>query len=201
MERKKRDVAHFSKKNLRAFLQKANEVTHQKDFGVRLIITLKLIKGSVLFLAGIAALALLGENLGNVVRQIAEIVHVDPNGKYAEWLAAKAAGVDQQTLAIVGVGSFFYSGVMFLEAIGLHYRYTWAATLTIVATSLLIPVEIYHVIEHISFMKFLILCINVGMVLYLYSHRSLFHPTKLEQKIREKFQQKRAEHRRRIVDS
>jgi uncharacterized membrane protein (DUF2068 family) len=183
-------VAGSRRLKLRSLVDVIRAETHREDFGVRVIITLKIVKGAALILAGIAALSLLGEDLAALVRGAAEALHVDPDGAYAEWLISKVSGVTPRTLALIGAGSFFYSVVMFVEAYGLHYRLTWAAVLTIAASSLGIPVEIYELIKHASLGKVLALVINSVVVFYLYRHRSLFHPTKLGKKLSEKLRRR-----------
>jgi uncharacterized membrane protein (DUF2068 family) len=46
---------------------------------------------------------------------------------------------------------------------------TWAAYLTVVSTSLLLPLELYEVIERVSMLRVGVLLLNLIIVLYLVS--------------------------------
>ena len=42
---------------------------------------------------------------------------------------------------------------MVVEGVGLWLEFSWAAYLTVVSTSLLIPVEVYETVDHVSFVR------------------------------------------------
>jgi uncharacterized membrane protein (DUF2068 family) len=54
-----------------------------------------------------------------------------------------------------------------VEGVGLALGERWAEWLTVVATGLLIPIEIYEVLFHFSVLKLLVLIGNVLIVAYL----------------------------------
>jgi uncharacterized membrane protein (DUF2068 family) len=54
-----------------------------------------------------------------------------------------------------------------IEGIGLWHQSRWAEYLTIVATSLLIPLEIYEVTRRVTVPRVTALIVNVGAVIYL----------------------------------
>lgn len=58
---------------------------------------------------------------------------------------------------------------MLAEGIGLWLEFTWAAYLTVVSTSLLLPFELYEVIEQLSMLRVGVLLLNLVIVLYLVS--------------------------------
>jgi uncharacterized membrane protein (DUF2068 family) len=55
-----------------------------------------------------------------------------------------------------------------VEGVGLLYRKRWAEWLTVVATSLLIPVELYELVRHVSVLKAGGVAVNIVIVVYLY---------------------------------
>lgn len=77
---------------------------------------------------------------------------------------------------VLGIGAFVFAiGVVNnVEAIGLHYRQRWAEWLTVVATGVFIPFELYEVLRSISVLKVVILVINIAIVYYLGKHKELF---------------------------
>lgn len=55
-----------------------------------------------------------------------------------------------------------------VEGGGLFYRKRWAEWLTVIATSLLIPLEVYELVRHPSLLKAGGVAVNVAIVIYLY---------------------------------
>lgn len=48
-------------------------------------------------------------------------------------------------------------------------EFPWAAYLTVVSMNLLLPFELYEVMEQVSFLRISVLSLNVAIVLYLVS--------------------------------
>jgi len=56
--------------------------------------------------------------------------------------------------------------MLLVEGMGLWLEYTWAAYLTVVSTSLLLPFELYEVIEQVSILRVGVLLLNPVIVRY-----------------------------------
>ena len=67
----------------------------------------------------------------------------------------------------MGIGSFIYSSLLMTEGIGLWLEKRWAEFLTVIATSLLIPLELYEIYEKFTFVRLAILVVNLLIVWYL----------------------------------
>ncbi len=79
---------------------------------------------------------------------------------------------NHQTLLAVGlVGYALLEGT---EGIGLALRRRWAEYLTVIATGLLIPYEVYELLHRATLFKFGALLLNVAVVLYLAWRKRLF---------------------------
>ena len=72
-------------------------------------------------------------------------------------------------MLLAGLVSLGYAGMLLVEGIGLWLEFTWAAYLTVVSTSLLLPFELYEVIEQVSILRVGVLLLNLVIVLYLIS--------------------------------
>jgi uncharacterized membrane protein (DUF2068 family) len=59
--------------------------------------------------------------------------------------------------------------MLLVEGVGLWLEFTWAAYLTVVSTSLLLPFELYEVVEQVSMLRVGVLLLNLVIVLYLIS--------------------------------
>ncbi len=160
----------------------ADRVEHEvarPDFGLRVIIVWKVIKGSLLVALGITALVLRHSDLHQLGIDAVEWLGLDPAGErispYLDHLLAMTPG----WVTGVGIAAIVVAGVMFLEAWGLHRRRSWAEWLTVIVTSSLIPFEIVHLVDHPSLGKVITLVANVAIVVYLLRHRWLFLPSRL----------------------
>lgn len=65
---------------------------------------------------------------------------------------------------ILGAALFAYALLFLVEGVGLWLQRRWAEWLTVIATGLLIPPEIYECIMHPSVTLFLLLAVNVCVV-------------------------------------
>lgn len=75
--------------------------------------------------------------------------------------------------AVAGVVSA-YAVLETVEMVGLWYARRWAEYLTFVATVLLIPVEVYEIVDKVSVLKLITLAINVAIAAYLLWAKRLF---------------------------
>jgi uncharacterized membrane protein (DUF2068 family) len=78
------------------------------------------------------------------------------------------------TLREVGIGLLAYGLLEGVEAIGLWYAKRWAEYLTFLATTILLPLEIYEIIHRRSALKIIGFIINVAVVVYLLFAKRLF---------------------------
>jgi hypothetical protein len=63
--------------------------------------------------------------------------------------------------------ALLYAGVRFIEAYGLWRMKAWAAWLAIVSGAMYLPVEVFELLKHATFLKGSVLLINAGIVGYL----------------------------------
>jgi uncharacterized membrane protein (DUF2068 family) len=70
---------------------------------------------------------------------------------------------------LAGFVSSGYAAMLLVEGVGLWLELSWAAYLTVVSTSLLLPFELYEVIEQVSMLRVGVLLLNLIIVLYLIS--------------------------------
>lgn len=147
---------------------------HRPDFGVRVIIVWKAIKGCLLTLLGVAAILLRHSDLHELATEVVEWLGLDPASPRLAHLLDRLTSMTPSRITLVGIGALVVAGVMFVESWGLHRRRRWAEWLTVIMTGALIPLEIYHLASHPSLGKVLTLIANVAIVIYLLRHRGLF---------------------------
>jgi uncharacterized membrane protein (DUF2068 family) len=70
-------------------------------------------------------------------------------------------------VTLFGLAALGYGVLELVEGVGLWLRQRWAEWLTVIATSLLIPVELYELARKPSMLKAAGLVVNVVIVAYL----------------------------------
>jgi uncharacterized membrane protein (DUF2068 family) len=78
------------------------------------------------------------------------------------------------TLHVVGAAVASYAVLEGVEAIGLWYQQRWAEYLTFIATTALLPLEVYELTRTVSPLKIIALIVNVAVVVYLLRAKRLF---------------------------
>jgi uncharacterized membrane protein (DUF2068 family) len=78
------------------------------------------------------------------------------------------------TLREVGFGLLAYALLEGIEAVGLWYTKRWAEYLTFLATTVLLPLEIYELSKRLSALKIIGFIINIAVVVYLLYAKRLF---------------------------
>ncbi|MFI5224009.1 MAG: DUF2127 domain-containing protein, partial [Nitrospirales bacterium] len=84
-------------------------------------------------------------------------------------LVLKVDALQPHGVLLAALVSLGYAGMLLVEGVGLWLEFTWAAYLTVVSTSLLIPFELYEIVEQVSVLRVGVLLLNLVIVLYLVS--------------------------------
>ncbi|HEX4692249.1 MAG TPA: DUF2127 domain-containing protein [Solirubrobacteraceae bacterium] len=82
--------------------------------------------------------------------------------------------IQQGTLTKVAIAVAVYALIEGVEAVGLWWQKRWAEYLTLVATALLLPLEIYELAHTLSPLKLITFAINLAVVIYLLVAKRLF---------------------------
>jgi uncharacterized membrane protein (DUF2068 family) len=135
--------------------------------GLLLIGALKLLKALALLALGTSLLSLLHRDVAEAARHWLSAFGLDAHARLAEALVAKVAGLDQQTLRRLGLGSLVYATVFTVEGLGLLLGKSWAEYLTTVVTISFLPIEAYEWLARPSALKALVTLLNVVVVIYL----------------------------------
>jgi uncharacterized membrane protein (DUF2068 family) len=86
----------------------------------------------------------------------------------------KLFSLRSSTLHLVGASVLGYAVLEGVEAIGLWWQKRWAEYLTLIATALFLPLEVYEISHKVSALKIVALIVNVAVVLYLLLAKRLF---------------------------
>ena len=132
-----------------------------------LIAAFKLLEALLILVVAVGALKLLHRDVGSVVADWITALRIDPQNEHIHWLLSKLGFLDDRRLKEIGAGSFVYAALRLTEGIGLLFRQRWAEYLVVIATGLLIPLEIHEIFRRVSVPRIAVLAINLAVVWYL----------------------------------
>lgn len=141
---------------------------------LRLIIIEKAFLGCLALALSAGLLSLVNKDMGAVAVQSAAVLNLDADNRFLMLAMDYLTNARVSILIGVSVVGFFYAGLNFVEAYGLAKRYRWAEYLTVIATGMFIPFEIYEVIDQLTPLRLGALVINVLIVVFLARHKELF---------------------------
>ena len=127
---------------------------------LRVIGALKIAKALVLIAAGIGMLSV---GVHTLIGQ----VQTDVGNHYMTKALAKLSSVSPKKLHELGIGCFIYAALFGVEGVGLWMRKVWAEYVTIVITGSFIPLEVYEMVKHGSWVKAVVIVVNIAIVVYL----------------------------------
>ena len=139
--------------------------THQT--GLALIAVFKLVKGALLLLVGLGLLKLMHAEIATLFSRLIEALHLNADSRIIHALILKVDALQPHSVLVVALVSLGYAGMLLLEGVGLWLERSWAAYLTVISTSLLLPFELYEVIDRMSILRVGVLLLNLVIVLYL----------------------------------
>jgi uncharacterized membrane protein (DUF2068 family) len=132
-----------------------------------LIALFKLFKGVSLLIVAIATLRLVHKDIPTVVMHWVDVLRVDPDNRFIHRIIERSFGIHAKQLREISAGTFFYSGILLTEGIGLLMKKHWAEYFTVISTAVFIPLEIYEIIQRFTFVRVGVLIVNVAIVWYL----------------------------------
>jgi len=141
--------------------------TSRRHTGMVAIAVFKLFKGALLLLAGFGLLELMHADMATLFSRVLESLHVNADTRLVHALVLKVDALQPHTVLIAGLVSLGYAALLLAEGIGLWLELSWAAYLTVVSTSALVPFEVYELIERATLPRTILLVVNLVIVLYL----------------------------------
>jgi uncharacterized membrane protein (DUF2068 family) len=141
--------------------------TSSHQTGLAAIAVFKLVKGALLLLVGLGLLKLMHADIATLVSRLIETLHLNADSRIIHALVLKVDALQPHSVLVAGLVSLGYAGMLLLEGIGLWLERSWAAYLTVMSTSLLLPFELSEVMDRVSLLRVGVLALNLVIVLYL----------------------------------
>ncbi|MBX9658427.1 MAG: DUF2127 domain-containing protein [Nitrospiraceae bacterium] len=149
--------------------------TRTHHAGLAAIAVLKMVKGVLLLFLGLGLLKLVHAEIATLFSLLIEALYLNADSWFIHGLVLKVDALQPHGVWIAGVISLGYAGLMLVEGVGLWLEFSWAAYLTVVSTSLLIPVELYEIIDRVTLLRVGALLLNLVIVGYLLSQLKHHH--------------------------
>jgi uncharacterized membrane protein (DUF2068 family) len=141
-------------------------MSHKADL-LEWIVAFKAFKAVALAALGIALLTTRRSDPVDLLVRLAMAVHLPLTSRLVDHVLAFFAQLTVTRQTALAITAFGYSILMGTEGIALYLRKPWARWFTIVATSSLIPVEVYEIARGLHPIRVLVLVANLAIVWYL----------------------------------
>jgi uncharacterized membrane protein (DUF2068 family) len=145
----------------------AKRQSHSRDGALLAIAVFKFIKGAVLLALAFGALSFLHKDVASEVEHWLDQLWIDRDNQFIGTLLTKLQLVHTKELKELSALGAAYAALFLTEGTGLLFRKRWAEWLTIVATSSLMPIEVYELVKQFTTVRLLALLVNAAVVLYL----------------------------------
>lgn len=150
-----------------------NTVPKKRAPTLYVIITAKLIKGSLSLILAIVAYTLSDNDLPAEYRQLLHHLHFNPEHKFWADLATRVGELTEAKVLWVAAGTLVYSLFSLVEGIGMIFRVSWACWLAIGESAFFIPLEVTELMKGTRHPLIVttVLAINIVIVWYLAANR------------------------------
>lgn len=140
-------------------------VSHHK--GLRTIALVEAAKGGIVLVIGFGLLSFLGRDADAFAEHLVSRLHLNPAHHYPHVFIEAMAEVTDSKLWMLASLAALYSLLRFIEAYGLWRQRRWAEWLAALSGAVYVPVEIYEIAHHVSWLKVGALVINLAIVAYM----------------------------------
>jgi uncharacterized membrane protein (DUF2068 family) len=155
-------------------MEKCGALTHKTNPDhsrwLVLIGVLKLFKALLFILLGVGALRLLHKDLVDVLTRLIVDMRFDPENHFVNLVLERVAMINPHRLREISIAIFCYAALDIIEGTGLALEKTWAEYLTLILTASFLPWELFEILRHVTWLKIVLLAVNVLVVIYLIFH-------------------------------
>lgn len=138
------------------------------------IIAFKAVKTIALTAVGVALLTVRHADPVDVLLRLALDVHLPLTSRVLDRLLMLVGDLTVSRETALAITAFAYAILMGSEGVSLYLRKPWSRWFTIIASSSLIPFELYEIARAIRPTRVLVLLANLAIVIYLYRRKDAF---------------------------
>jgi uncharacterized membrane protein (DUF2068 family) len=134
---------------------------------LRVVAAYKLIKALGLIIVAIAAFDLVPSQRVVALADWIMQLPVHQGHPHVVALVDKLLGLGPRKFIAIGTVACIYASVFVVEGWGLWREKRWAEYLTVIVTASLIPLEVWEIFHHFTWLKIFALALNAAIVWYL----------------------------------
>lgn len=134
---------------------------------LRAIAVLEVIKGLAAIIVSLGFLNLTHQNVRYLTALFISNFHLDSDAHYFKMLFDYTDLLNNDDLHTIVLMACGYAAIRFVEGYGLWKNRAWAEWLAAVSGAIYLPLEISHLIKHISIINIAVLSTNTMVVAYM----------------------------------
>jgi uncharacterized membrane protein (DUF2068 family) len=134
---------------------------------LRLIALERMVRGALLLAAGVYLLFHLHSDFGRLADHAIRAIELDPRRPFLHRIVAYLHHLHASEVRVAALFALGYGVLELVEGTGLWLDQLWAEYLTVIATSLLLPFEVYELVRKPSALKAGGIVVNIAIVVYL----------------------------------
>jgi len=134
---------------------------------LRAIAVFKLLKAVCLIVVAVAAFNLVRSESLNAFADWVVHLPIQHGHRLLIRLLDAMLQMDPRKFAVIGAAACVYASLFLVEGWGLWNGKRWAEYLTVIATTSLIPFELWEIAHHFTWLKVAALVLNIAIVGYL----------------------------------
>ena len=131
-------------------------------------------KGVLVLLVGVGSFSLIHKDIQNFAEELISHMHLDPASGNPRIFIELAGELTNGRLLLLATGAIIYASVRFIEAYGLWYQRRWAEWFAALSCSVYIPLELFEIYKHVSWLSVAVLLLNSAIVAFM--GYSLYYP-------------------------
>lgn len=139
----------------------------ERDQVIEIIAIFKFLKAAGLIAIAFGAIKLLDPATGDMLDRWINALSSTAAHPHIESYLVRLNNFDPRHIQEFGVVALLYATLFMIEGIGLWHEARWAEYLTIVATSSLVPFELYELAQKLTLVRAAALIVNLAAVAYL----------------------------------
>ena len=138
------------------------------------IVAFKAAKSLVLACLGVVLLVVRRADPVDLLARAALAVHLPVTSALFERLLKIVLNLTVRREVALAITAFAYAALMGTEGVSLYLRKSWARWFTIIATSSLIPLEVYEIVRELHVGRVVVLGLNMAIVVWLWRRKEMF---------------------------
>ena len=144
--------------------------------GLRVVASFEAAKGAIVLVAGMGLFELMHRDVQAAAEHLVHNLHLNPASHYPRIFIDASVWLNDSRLRMLAVGAMVYALVRFVEAYGLWRERRWAEWFGAISGGIYLPLEIYNIIERISWARVTLFVFNCLVVAYLAAALTKKHP-------------------------